>query len=77
MELYEKIIIASAMGLYLCFLIYQNRDYFVKNPRSKAKNNKKDNTEYETIKIETEDKSDASIEIKIPKDKKDNNNDAK
>ena len=43
MELYEKIIIASAMGLYLCFLIYQNRDYFVKNPRSKAKNDKKDN----------------------------------
>ncbi|WP_295699878.1 hypothetical protein [uncultured Helicobacter sp.] len=31
MELYEKIIIASAMGLYLCFLIYRNRNYFTRN----------------------------------------------
>ena len=36
MELYEKIIIASAMGLYLCFLIYQNRDYFRKHTSKKA-----------------------------------------
>lgn len=35
MELYEKIIIASAMGLYLCFLIYQNRDYFRKHTSKK------------------------------------------
>ncbi|WP_158655498.1 hypothetical protein [Helicobacter marmotae] len=43
MELYEKIIIASAMGIYLCFLIYQNRGYFTKhkkqNPESKDKKN--------------------------------------
>lgn len=36
MELYEKIIIASAMGLYLCFLIYQNRDYFRKHTSKKS-----------------------------------------
>lgn len=36
MELYEKIIIASAMGLYLCFLIYQNRDYFRKHTSKKG-----------------------------------------
>ena len=36
MELYEKIIIASAMGLYLCFLIYQNRDYFRKHTSEKG-----------------------------------------
>ncbi len=36
MELYEKIIIASAMGLYLCFLIYQNRDYFKKHTSKKS-----------------------------------------
>lgn len=33
MDTYEKVIIASVMGLYLCFLIYQNRDYFKRDKK--------------------------------------------
>lgn len=40
MELYEKIIIASAMGLYLCVLIYRNRDYFINTKRHKTESTK-------------------------------------
>ena len=54
MELYEKIIIASVMGAYLCFLIYQNRDYFTK---------KKSQTDDEPIYIKAEDGSKEYIEI--------------
>lgn len=31
MELYEKIVIATAMGAYLAYLIYKNRGMFSKN----------------------------------------------
>ncbi|BAM32484.1 hypothetical protein HW260_03950 [Helicobacter cinaedi] len=59
MEFYEKIIIASVMGTYLCFLIYQNRDYFTK---------KKSKTDDEPIYIKAEDGSKDYIEITLPKD---------
>ncbi|WP_334082914.1 hypothetical protein [Helicobacter typhlonius] len=98
MELYEKIIIASAMGLYLCFLIYQNRDYFTRSRKGdhskngswvlddgetiikrgntdidKANDTQEDNDKYETIRIETQDGSKDYIEIKFPKEDKNQN----
>lgn len=59
MELYEKIIIASVMGVYLCFLIYQNCDYFTrKKPRAND----------ELITIKAEDDSKDYIEITLSQD---------
>lgn len=71
MELYEKIIVASAMGIYLCFIIYQNRFYFIKKHQNETQDNEQDDKDFETIIIETEDESGASIEIKFKKDGKD------
>lgn len=59
MEFYEKIIIASAMGAYLCFLIYQNRHYFTR---------KKPKADNEPIIIKAEDGSRDYIEITLPED---------
>lgn len=59
METYEKIIVASVMGAYLCFLIYQNRGYFIKE---------KSKVDDEIIYIKTEDGSKDYIEITFPKD---------
>lgn len=98
MELYEKIIVASAMGGYLLFLIYQNRDYFIRSRKGdyskneswvlddgetiikrgnthtdKANDTQEDNDKYETIRIETQDGSKDYIEIKFPKEDKNQN----
>lgn len=60
MELYKKIIIASVMGAYLCFLIYQNRGYFTgKKPKA---------SDDEPIYIKAADGSKDYIEITLPKD---------
>ena len=72
MELYEKIIIASAMGLYLCFLIYQNRDYFRKHTSKKGIILKNDENII-LIRIETQDGSGDFIEIIFPEENKDKN----
>ncbi|MCX2717273.1 hypothetical protein OQH61_05935 [Helicobacter sp. MIT 21-1697] len=99
MELYEKIIVASVMGGYLLFLIYQNRDYFTRSRKDnylrsgswvlddgetiinrgnthtdKANNTQEDNDKYETIRrIETQDGSKDYIEIRFPKEDKNQN----
>lgn len=66
MELNEKIIIASVMGAYLCFLIYQNRGYFTKQKH--ALDSEKSESDDETIYIIPEDGSKDYIEVTLPKD---------
>lgn len=65
MELQEKIIIALALGLYLCYLIYQNRDYFKKKPIAEEEY---EDEEYQIFTIETQDESKEYIQIFVSDD---------
>lgn len=68
MELQEKIIIALVLGLYLCYLIYQNRDYFKKKPVEEECEEDEEYEEDRIITIETKDESKDYIQIILPDD---------